>query len=45
MSRYGDSERDNLSFELDDFLKTHTVSELLELVKDSVELKEQGFLD
>ena len=45
MSRFGDGEWDDLSFQIDEFLKNHTVSDLLELVKCSVELKEKGYLD
>lgn len=45
MSRYGDCEKDDMSYELDEFLKTNSISELLDLVKDSVERKEEGYLN
>ena len=45
MSRYDNSAKDDLSYELEEFLKTHTFSELLDLVKDVVEMKEKGYLD
>ena len=40
MSRYGDSDYDDLSFELDEFLKNHKAYELLRLVTDAVERSE-----
>lgn len=40
MSRYGDYDYDNISYELEEFLRDHAVSELLMLVTDAVERKE-----
>lgn len=37
MSRYGDSDCDELIYYLDEFLRKHEVSELLKLVTDAVE--------
>lgn len=45
MSMYGNDEKDNLYYELKEFLKTHTISETLKIVKDAVEAKEEGYLD
>lgn len=45
MSRYDDYDKDDLIYELEKFLKTHTVSELLSLVRDAVVSKEEGYLD
>ena len=44
MSRYDDSDYDGMIYELETFLKTHSISELLRLVKDAVENKEEGYL-
>lgn len=40
MSRYSSYEYDNLMYELNEFLRDHTVSELLVLVADAVKEKE-----
>lgn len=40
MSRYGDYKKDDLSYEIDKFLETHPISELLEIVADCVEIVE-----
>ena len=40
MSRYGDSDYDDMFYELDEFLKSHKPSELLKLAQDAVELWE-----
>ena len=45
MSRYGDSDYDAMIYELEEFLKMHSVSELLKLVHDAVENKEDGYLN
>lgn len=45
MSRYGDYDYDDMIYELEEFLRHHEVSELLELVHDAVESKEKGYLD
>lgn len=37
MSRYGDYKKDNLSYEIDEFLESHSISELLEIVADCVQ--------
>ena len=44
MSRYDNYELDNMIWELEEFLKTHSISELLKLVRDAVESKEEGYL-
>ena len=41
MSRYGDADYDDMSYELDEFLKKHRPSELLKLVQDAVEWWEE----
>lgn len=41
MSRYGDSDYDDMFYELDEFLKGHKPSELLRLVIEAVELWEE----
>lgn len=40
MSRYGRGDYDDMIYELDEFLKDHTISELLQLVTDAAEYKE-----
>ena len=40
MSRYGIEDYDDMIYELDEFLREHTISELLRLVTDAVEGKE-----
>jgi len=40
MSRYGRSDYEDMIYELDEFLKEHEVSELLQLVTDAVEYVE-----
>ena len=37
MGRYGSSDYDDMFYELNEFLKDHKPSELLELVQDAVE--------
>ena len=41
MSWFGNADKDRLLEELEDFLESHTVSELLEVVKAAVERKEE----
>ena len=41
MSRYGDSDYDDMYYELDAFLKLHKPSELLTLVQEAVEWWEE----
>lgn len=41
MSMYKDPDYDDMFYELDEFLKSHKPSELLELVKDAVEWWEE----
>lgn len=45
MSRYDDYNYDNMIWELEEFLKNHNISELLKLVQDTVENKEEGYLN
>ena len=40
MSRYADSKTEDLSFAIDEFLKDHSVGELLEIVADCVKFAE-----
>ena len=40
MSRYGVEDYDDMIYELDEFLKGHTVAELLQLVAKAAEDKE-----
>lgn len=41
MSRYDDNELDDMSYEIEDFLKTHSISQLLELVTYVIKMKEE----
>lgn len=41
MSRYGQSDYDDMAYELDEFLSDHKPSELLQLVKDAVDWWEE----
>ena len=41
MSRYDDNELDDMSYEIEDFLKTHSISQLLELVTYVIKIKEE----
>ena len=41
MSWFGNYEKDNLLYEMKEFLKEHPVSELLQIVEVAVEVKEQ----
>lgn len=41
MSRYADSDYNHMSYELNEFLKSHKPSELLKLVQDAVEWWEE----
>lgn len=41
MGRYGNSDYDDMFYELNEFLKDHKPSDLLELVKDAVEWWEE----
>ena len=41
MSRYGNSDYDDMAYELDEFLTSHKPSELLKLVQDAVEWWEE----
>ncbi len=41
MSNYNDYDYDSLMYELNEFLREHTVSELLMLVTDAVKEKEK----
>ena len=45
MSRYDDSDKDAMIYELEEFLKDHSITELMELITDAVESKEEGYLD
>ena len=40
MSRYGRGDYDDMIYELDEFLKDHTIAELLQLVASAAEDKE-----
>lgn len=43
MGEYNNFDYDNLVYELNDFLRDHTVSELLMLVTEVVRRKESGY--
>lgn len=45
MSRYGRNDYDEMIYELEEFLKIHNIYELLKLVTDAVDSKEEGYLD
>ena len=45
MSRYDRNDYDEMIYELEEFLKTHSVYELLKLVTEAVDSKEEGYLD
>ena len=40
MSKYGRGDYDDMFYELDEFLREHKISELLQLVTDAVDYKE-----
>lgn len=42
MSRYEDYAWDNLSEEIEEFLKNHTISDLLKIITYIVEIKEEA---
>lgn len=41
MGWFGNNEKDNLLYEMNEFLKEHSISELLQIVEVAVEAKEQ----
>lgn len=41
MSRYDDNELDDMSYEIEEFLKSHSISQLLELVTYVIKIKEE----
>lgn len=41
MSRYDDNELDDMSYEIEEFLKTHSISQLLELVTYVIKIREE----
>lgn len=41
MNWFGNYEKDNLLYEMNEFLKEHSISELLQIVEVAVEIKEQ----
>lgn len=41
MSRYDDNALDDMSYEIEEFLKNHTISQLLELVTYIIKIKEK----
>ena len=43
MSRFNNWKWDNLSYEICDFLKENTITDLLYIVKDAVEEKEEEY--
>ena len=45
MSVLGDNGEDDVLFKIEKFLKDHTISELLEIVKYACEEKEEGYLN
>ena len=45
MSVLGNNGEDDVLFEIEKFLKDHTISELLEIVKYACEEKEEGYLN
>ena len=45
MGYYNDGDRDELMYALKEFLKEHSVSELMKVVTDAIERKEEGYLD
>jgi len=45
MSMYDNSEKDNLYYEIKDFLKGHKVSELLDMVATAVEYEKEDTED
>lgn len=44
MSYYGNNEWDDMLYEIEEFLKTHNVSDLLKIVQCAAEEKEEGCL-
>lgn len=45
MSRYGRNDYDEMIYELEEFLKTHSIYELLKLVTEAIDSKEEGYLN
>ena len=45
MSYYGDSNRDDLRFSIEDFLENNTITELLKIVNDAIEYKELAYIE
>ena len=45
MSRYDRNDYDEMIYELEEFLKTHSIYELLKLVTTAINSKEEGYLD
>ena len=43
MSYYGRNDWDDMLYEIREFLKEHNISDLLKIVKDAVEEKEEGY--
>lgn len=44
MSMYENNEKDEVFYWITEFLKTHSAFELLKIVADAVERKEEGYL-
>ncbi len=41
MSRYDDNALDDMSYEIEEFLKNHSISQLLELITYVIKIKEE----
>lgn len=44
-SYYGNSQMDDLRYAIDDFLENNTITELLTIVNDAVEYKEDTYIE
>ena len=45
MSMYDNNEKDSVYYELKEFLKEHSISELMKIVADAIYAKEEGYLN
>lgn len=44
MSAFDNNEWDNILWEIEEFLKNHKISELMEIIQYAIEEKEEGYL-
>ncbi len=44
-SYYGNSQMDDLRYAIEDFLENNTITELLKIVNDAIEYKEDAYIE